>query len=390
MPTYTTNLNLTKPLLTESYNVGVANANNDILDTQVFGKMAKDGSNSAVTTLSFSGGATFTIDPDKQILNIAYPDGTTANVPSEFWFAEGKATEPIAEGDNVMLAGSQGDYYLVKKAVAAELVANPHLYLGVATKSSATNGWAKITRWGLVNNIGTNGWPYGTRLYFNPATGGFTNTLPALPNVRIEIGMVVKQHLTAGAILVLPEWYRSYTTTEIDGFLAGKAALSHTHTIANITNLQSSLDAKQATLVNQTNIKSVNGNTLLGSGNLALEETIVVALSDETTAITAGTNKAVFRMPFACKLTIKLPRANVNTASSSGLVTVNINKNGTSILNTKLSIDTSEKTSVTAATPTTLVSTPTVFADDDEITFDIDAAGTGAKGLKVTLFVERT
>lgn len=390
MPTYTTNLNLTKPLLTESYNVGVANANNDILDTQVFGKMAKDGSNSAVTTLSFSGGATFTVDPDKQIFNIAYPDGTTANVPSEFWFAEGKATEPIAEGDNVMLAGSQGDYYLVKKAVAAELVSNPHLYLGVATKSSATNGWAKITRWGLVNNIGTNGWPYGTRLYFNPATGGFTNTLPALPNVRIEIGMVVKQHLTAGAILVLPEWYRSYTTSEIDTFLAGKAALSHTHTIANVTGLQTALDGKQATLVNQTNIKSVNGKTLLGSGNLALEDVIIVSLSDEATALTTGTAKATFRMPYACKLTTTLPRASVNTASSSGVVTVDIKKNGVSIFSTGLTIDVNEKTSVTATVACVLSSNPTTFAEDDEITLGIAVAGTGAKGLKVAIYVERT
>lgn len=146
----------------------------------------------------------------------------------------------------------------------------------------------------------------------------------------------------------------------------------------------------QSILVSGTNIKTINGNSVLGSGNLALEEIIVVALSDETTALTTGTAKATFRMPYTCKLTTKLPRINVNTASSSGLVTVDIKKNGTTIFSTLLTIDENEKTSVGATTPCVLTSNQTTFSDDDEITFDITLAGTGAKGLKVALYVERT
>jgi hypothetical protein len=78
----------------------------------------------------------------------------------------------------------------------------------------------------------------------------------------------------------------------------------------------------------------------------------------------------------------------LSTSSSSGLPTVDINVNGTSILGAnKLSIDINEKTSVTATTATTLVTTG--ISDDDEITFDIDVAGTGAKGLKVVLYYKR-
>jgi hypothetical protein len=76
------------------------------------------------------------------------------------------------------------------------------------------------------------------------------------------------------------------------------------------------------------------------------------------------------------------------TASTSGLPTVNIKKNGTTIFSTTLTIDANEKTSTTAATPAVL--STTTFADDDEITMDIDVAGTGAKGLKVTLYYRRT
>lgn len=41
-------------------------------------------------------------------------------------------------------------------------------------------------------------------------------------------------------------------------------------TLSSQTDLQSALDAKQATLVNQTNIKSINGTSLLGSGDLTV------------------------------------------------------------------------------------------------------------------------
>ena len=122
-------------------------------------------------------------------------------------------------------------------------------------------------------------------------------------------------------------------------------------------------------------------------GTLDLVESFIIAVSDETTALTTGTAKVTFRAPYALTLnptSAPLPKANVNTASSSGVVTVDINKNGTSILSTKLTIDASEKTSVTAATPAVLSSTS--LAADDEVTIDIDTAGTGAKGLKVILY----
>lgn len=114
---------------------------------------------------------------------------------------------------------------------------------------------------------------------------------------------------------------------------------------------------------------------------------LMFALSDESTAITTGTAKLTARAPYA--FTLSAVRASVNTVSSSGVVTVDINKNGTTVMSTnKLSIDASEKTSTTAATAAGI--TTSSFADDDEITFDIDAAGTGAKGLKVTLLVVPT
>lgn len=50
----------------------------------------------------------------------------------------------------------------------------------------------------------------------------------------------------------------------------GAAATSHSHAQSDVTNLVSDLAAKQATLVSGTNLKTVNGSTLLGSGDLTV------------------------------------------------------------------------------------------------------------------------
>lgn len=115
------------------------------------------------------------------------------------------------------------------------------------------------------------------------------------------------------------------------------------------------------------------------------EEVLLIAVSDETTAITTGNAKVTFRMPFA--MTLSAVRASLTTASSSGTPTVDINEAGVSILSTKLTIDANEKTSTTAATAAVI--SDTGLADDAEITIDIDTAGTGATGLKVYLIGKR-
>jgi hypothetical protein len=114
---------------------------------------------------------------------------------------------------------------------------------------------------------------------------------------------------------------------------------------------------------------------------------IQLACSDETTALTTGTAKITFRMP--CAMTLTEVRASLTTAQASGSIfTVDINKSGSSVLSTKLTIDNTELTSTTAATPAVI--SDDAFGDDREITIDIDQIGNGtAKGLKVTLIGTR-
>lgn len=139
--------------------------------------------------------------------------------------------------------------------------------------------------------------------------------------------------------------------------------------------------AGQAKLSNNDILMIIGAESVSGGGQSNIQS-FVVAASDETTNLSTGTAKATFRIPYAFTLTAV--RASLSTASSSGLVVVDITKNGASIMGTnKLSIDATERTSVTAATPPNLIDTN--LTDDAEISVNITSAGTGAKGLKISL-----
>lgn len=136
--------------------------------------------------------------------------------------------------------------------------------------------------------------------------------------------------------------------------------------------------------VTLTKLETKRSTVAAIAGEFALPpRALTIAVSDETTALTTGTAKITFRMPYA--MTLDEVRASVSVAQATGTaVTVDINEGGTTILSTKLTIDNTEKTSTTATTPAVI--SDAALADDAEITVDIDALGDGtAKGLKITL-----
>lgn len=132
---------------------------------------------------------------------------------------------------------------------------------------------------------------------------------------------------------------------------------------------------------------SVGPGIVFDGTTLRVEEWLWVACSDETTALTTGAAKITFRMPFAA--TLLSVRASLNTAPAGANLVVDVNEGGLSVLSTKLSIDATERTSTTAATPAVI--SDSALADDAEITIDIDQIGssTAGAGLKVGLYVRR-
>ena len=233
----------------------------------------------------------------------------------------------IAKGSVVKVVGVAGGFVGINLA-QADSVANSETAFGIVAEDIAdsSNGFVAIN--GLVHGLNTNAFTEGDILYLSTTSAGaITNVKPASPNYIVVVGYVAKKSATDGHILL------------------------------HVQN-----DTRQAV-------------------------EIQLAASDETTALTTGTAKVTFRMPHA--MTLTGVRASLTTAQASGSIfTVDINQGGSSVLGTKLTIDNTEKTSVTAATPATI--TTSALTDDSEITIDIDQIGNGtATGLKITLIGTR-
>lgn len=113
-----------------------------------------------------------------------------------------------------------------------------------------------------------------------------------------------------------------------------------------------------------------------------------IKVFDDTTAAATGDGKMIFAIPSdlgGCRL--KDAQAFVTTVSSSGLPTVQIRNvtQAADMLTTKVTIDASEFTSYSAATPRVIDAANAAVARGDLIAIDVDVAGTGAKGLGVIL-----
>lgn len=120
-------------------------------------------------------------------------------------------------------------------------------------------------------------------------------------------------------------------------------------------------------------------------------EFLEIALSDESNAITTGTAVRSFFFGHTSGVTIASAYIGLGIAqSSSGAVTVNVKKNGTTIFSTNPSIAALNDTNLTGGGTLAVLSGATTGANTDKWTADITAAGTGAKGLKLIIVYQRT
>lgn len=110
---------------------------------------------------------------------------------------------------------------------------------------------------------------------------------------------------------------------------------------------------------------------------------IPFSISDTSSDLEAGIGKGHFHMPFTG--TLFGVYAGVQTTPSGSTLIFDINKAGSTVLSTKISIDSGEKSSHTAATAPVISSAS--FAKGDEVTADIDQVGSTTAGKWATIYM---
>lgn len=190
-----------------------------------------------------------------------------------------------------------------------------------------------------------------------------------------------------------PSWGKIGLTTHVSGTLpvANGGTNSSSASITAFNNI-TGYSASGATGTTSTNIVFSTSPVLTtpnigtpSAGTLTnctgYKESFIIAVSDEGTALTTGTAKVTFRMPYA--FTVTEVRINVNTAPTGAAIIVDVKESGTTIFSTKPQIAASAKTNVGGTLGTISDSS---LADDAEMTINIDQVGStvAGKGLKVT------
>lgn len=176
----------------------------------------------------------------------------------------------------VRIVGATGQRMSIDLAMADDDL-NSATTIGIVTENINNNQEGFITTSGEVKEINTTGslqsetWSDGDVLYLSPVNAGhLTNVKPVAPNHMVIIGYVEYAHINHGKIFVKID--NGYELDELHNVLITSAANNDilafdlsTSTWQNKTSINLGL---QSTLVSGTNIKTINGTTLLGSGNL--------------------------------------------------------------------------------------------------------------------------
>ena len=115
-------------------------------------------------------------------------------------YVYGKASNTIT-GETLLQAivktGAVGASGVITFGVAGAGVTDGGAFIGVATENIATNGFGRITSFGVIHGGNTTGstygetWADGDDIWYNPTTGGLTKTKPVAPNIKVQLGTII-------------------------------------------------------------------------------------------------------------------------------------------------------------------------------------------------------
>lgn len=206
------------------------------------------------------------------------------------------------------------------------------------------------------------------------------------PSITAEVvaGSLTNSHINASAAIALSKLATDpLARANHTGTQAGTTVDAATTSVRGTVPLATTAETTTGTDTG----RAVTPDGLAGS-EYGVEVVQILVTDPSGSALTTGDGKAYFMVP--SKLNgWNLIRANaaVTTVSSSGTPTVQVHNvtDAVDMLSTRITIDANESTSHTAATPPVIDTTKDDVATGDLIRIDVDVAGTGAKGLIVTL-----
>jgi len=130
--------------------------------------------------------------------NLGMGGGNITQQVGEELFVYGKATATISDSplQIVYQTGVVGASGQITFAPTVSGITDGNLILGCATEPITSGNFGRITSYGLIHGITTNGtaygetWADGDVIWYNPTTGNPTKTKPTAPAIKVQLGIV--------------------------------------------------------------------------------------------------------------------------------------------------------------------------------------------------------
>lgn len=149
-------------------------------------------------------------DDDEKTISFKQ-NGTTLQIGQEQqWNVRNTSGATIANGTPVMATGSIGaSGRITVSPMDGTTPTNAKLLLGIATEEILNNADGKVSTFGKIRGIQTNGgqytetWVDGDLIYISPSTAGdLTNVTPTSGQLMMPVAFVVNSHATVGTLAV--------------------------------------------------------------------------------------------------------------------------------------------------------------------------------------------
>ena len=162
----------------------------------VSGVLSQQFSNGSATTLA---AGKMWYDGTTGSWNMGMGNGNITQQVGEELFIYGKASAAITDSplQIVYHTGTVGASGALKFAPTVAGITDVNAILGIATENIALNGFGRITTYGVVHGITTNGTAFGETwadddvIWYNPVTGNPTKVEPVAPNIKVQVGLVI-------------------------------------------------------------------------------------------------------------------------------------------------------------------------------------------------------
>jgi len=165
------------------------------------------GNASGILSQQFSNGSAVTLaagklwyDGSTGSWNAGMGGGNITQQIGEELFVYGKASAAITDSplQIVYHTGTVGASGVITFAPTIAGITDENAIIGVATENLALNAFGRVTAFGVVHGITTNGSAFGETwadddvIWYNPVTGNPTKVKPSAPNIKFQIGTVIK------------------------------------------------------------------------------------------------------------------------------------------------------------------------------------------------------